>query len=114
MRNALLILLMAASPAFADDWQVLSGDEITAALTDRMLRYEGGETQQFDANGTTRYESPEVSNGQWRVTGDQYCSQWPPSDRWACYDVQGEAAGLDIRFIAGDGSISTGRYADLP
>jgi hypothetical protein len=96
----------------AEDWPRLTGDQIAAALTARLLVYDGGERQQFNADGTTRYESPEVSQGQWRVTGDQYCSQWPPSDRWACYDVEGQ--GQDIRFIAGDGSVATGRYADLP
>jgi hypothetical protein len=113
MRKALLMFLLRATPAMADDWQALTGDQITLALTARVLAYDGGETQQFNADGTTRYESPDVSHGQWRVQGDQYCSQWPPSDRWSCYGVQAEAAGLDIRFVAGDGSVSTGRYIDL-
>jgi hypothetical protein len=112
MRATIMILLLAASPAMAEDWARLTGDQITQALTARLVVYDGGERQQFNADGTTLYESPEPSQGQWRITGDQYCSQWPPSDRWACYDV--EAQGLDIRFIAGDGSVATGRYADLP
>ena len=112
MRMALMMVLL-ATPAMAEDWLALTGDQITAALTARVVAYEGGERQQFNADGTTIYESPDISSGQWRVTDDQYCSQWPPSDRWACYDVQAEAAGLDIRFIAGDGSIATGRYIDL-
>lgn len=114
MRKALMIFLMTAGPAMAEDWTPLTGDQITAALTARVLVYDGGARQQFNADGSTPYESPEVSQGQWRVEGDQYCSQWPPSDRWSCYGVEAEAAGLDIRFIAGDGSVSTGRYADLP
>jgi hypothetical protein len=112
MRAILMMLVLAATPAIAEDWTVLTGDQIRTALTARLLVYEGGARQQFNADGTTRYESPDVSHGQWRVTGDRYCSQWPPSDRWACYDVA--AQGVDIRFTAGDGSVSTGRYADLP
>jgi len=23
----------------------------------------------------------------WQVRGDQYCSQWPPSESWSCYDL---------------------------
>ncbi len=113
MRTALMIFLLSTAPAMADDWATLTGDQISIALIARVLAYTGGETQQFNADGTTLYESPDISRGQWRVTGDEYCSQWPPSDRWSCYTVQAEAAGLDIRFIAGDGSVSTGRYIDL-
>lgn len=113
MRVALMMFMLSTAPAMADEWKPLSGDQITQALTARVLRYDGGETQQFNADGTTQYESPEVSNGQWRVMGSEYCSRWPPSDRWSCYGVEMEAAGLDIRFIAGDGSIATGRHMDL-
>jgi hypothetical protein len=113
MRKSLMILILMAQPALADEWATLTGAQITQALTARLLQYDGGERQQFNADGTTLYESPDASHGQWRVTGDQYCSQWPPSDRWSCYDVEGEATGLNIRFIAGDGSVSTGRYIDL-
>ncbi len=112
MRSALMMFLLCATPAMAEDWTTLSGDQITQALTARLLRYEDGARQQFNADGTTIYESPDISHGQWRVTGDQYCSQWPPSDRWSCYDVAQN--GLDIRFVAGDGSAAIGRYADLP
>ncbi len=111
MRAALLMMIL-ATPAMADDWTALSGDQITAALTARVLVYEDGARQQFNADGTTPYESPEISQGQWRVTGDQYCSQWPPSDSWSCYDIAQN--GLMIRFVASDGSVATGHYADLP
>jgi hypothetical protein len=112
MRMALTMVLL-ATPAMAEGWVALTGDQIARALAARMVAYEGGEMQQFNADGTTHYESPDISHGQWGVQGDEYCSQWPPSDRWSCYGVEVEAAGLDIRFIAGDGSIATGRYIDL-
>jgi hypothetical protein len=111
MRATLMMLLLGAAPAMADDWAALTGDQIKTALTARVLVYADGARQQFNADGTTPYESPEISHGQWRVTGDQYCSQWPPSDRWSCYDVAQN--GFDIRFVAGDGSAVVGRYADL-
>ncbi|MGL5010350.1 MAG: hypothetical protein ACRC6I_10740 [Paracoccaceae bacterium] len=111
MRISLVLLMFAASPALADDWATLKGNAITSALTDRLLTYADGARQQFNAGGTTLYENPAPSTGQWRVEGDRYCSQWPPSDRWTCYDVA--ANGLDLRFVADDGSITEGRYADL-
>jgi hypothetical protein len=112
MRATLMMLVLAATPALADEWVTLSGVQIKTALTARVLVYADGAQQQFNADGTTPYENPEISHGQWRVTGDQYCSQWPPSDRWSCYDVA--QRGSDIRFVASDGSASIGQYADLP
>jgi hypothetical protein len=47
------------------------------------------------------------------VQGDLYCSVWPPSDRWDCYDIARSARGLDIRFTGDDGSVTVGRYVDL-
>ena len=107
---ALLALLpvMGAAPALAEDWERLAGPEITAALSARVLGYPDGTLQDFFADGRTLYgESP----GRWVVRDDRYCSLWPPSDRWDCYAV--ERQGLDIRFIADDGSTTIGRYVDL-
>lgn len=112
MRKSLMLLMLCVQPAIAEDWAKLSGDQITAALTARILVYQDGARQQFNAGGSTLYESPAPSTGSWRVEGDRYCSQWPPSDRWSCYNVA--QSGLDIRFTADDGSASTGRYADIP
>jgi hypothetical protein len=117
MRQLILILaslpsLALASMAQAQDWQPLDGKAIKTALTARLLAYEDGTTQQFDADGSTIYTADKPSNGQWRVEGDQYCSVWPPSDRWSCYDIARSVDGLGIRFTGGDGSESTGKYID--
>ena len=118
MRQFMVILdllwsLTLASPALAQDWQPLDGAAIKNALTARVLAYDDSASQQFNADGSTIYTTDTPSLGRWRVTGNQYCSQWPPSDLWSCYDVARSAKGLDIRFTAGDGSNSVGRYIDL-
>ena len=43
----------------------------------------------FSPDGNTGYYSMSrpPSTGGWRIQGNQYCSVWPPSDRWECYDV---------------------------
>jgi hypothetical protein len=113
MRTVLAMLLL-AGPAMAEDWARLDGPGITAALTARVLGYEGGATQNFYADGRTLYESGgSPSWGTWRVEGDRYCSRWPPRDAWDCYAVEAEARGLDLRFVGEGGAVTTGRYQDL-
>ncbi len=107
------VVMMFAVPACAESWQVLSADQIAAALVSRTLGYPGGATQGFLADGATRYDTGDVSYGHWRVQGDQYCSNWSPSDRWDCYTLAVDARGLKLRFTAKDGSATLGRYIDL-
>ena len=122
MRNLILvqtlILAITAAPllattAKADDWQPLDAVSIKTALAARKVTYKDGATQQFNADGSTTYTANRPSKGRWRIDGPQYCSQWPPSDQWSCYDVAISGAGLDLRFTAADGSESVGRYVDL-
>jgi hypothetical protein len=108
MRALALVLAIWPTLAFGDDWNVLTGPEITTALSARELVYEDGTRQSFKADGATYFGD---TTGTWRIDGDQYCSVWPPSDRWACYGV--EVSGLDVRFVAADGSATTARYDDL-
>jgi hypothetical protein len=108
----ILALVMLAAPAAAEDWRALTGAEITAALTARVLAYDGA-TQNFFADGRTLYEAGGPSWGAWRVDGDRYCSQWPPRDAWDCYAVEAEARGLDLRFVGKGGEVTVGRYVDL-
>lgn len=90
---------------------MLDGQGITAALSARVVQYTGGQRQDFFADGRTVYESGgSPSWGQWRVEGDRYCSVWPPSDRWSCYEVASK--GLEIRFQDG-GEATVGQYVDL-
>ena len=107
----LLIALLAPNVARAEGWTRLDSAGIEAALIDRALRYEGA-WQDFSASGSTRYVTDRESLGRWAARDGQYCSVWPPSDTWACYDVDRSGDGESIRFVAGDGSASVGTYAE--
>ncbi|SFS07598.1 hypothetical protein [Yoonia litorea] len=109
MTRVLIAVLMLAVPAQADGWRVMSGAEITRALTDRTLIYSAA-TQRFYASGRTLYDAGRESWGYWAVRGDQYCSQWPPSDGWDFYDMATD--GTQLRFIASDGSTTDGAFAE--
>jgi hypothetical protein len=109
MRRAVLAMVLIPCMALAEEtWTPLTGTAITTALADRELVYADGTRQTFRPGGETYYGD---STGNWRIEGDQYCSVWPPSDRWACYGVA--VNGLDVRFVAADGSATQGRYDDL-
>jgi hypothetical protein len=107
---ALVAGLMAVLPglAHAEAWQPLDGPAITAALSARVLGYPDGTLQDFFADGRTLSGE---SRGHWEVRGDQYCSVWPPSERWTCYQV--DQSGLDVRFTDTSGATTIGRYVDL-
>lgn len=115
MLRVVLMSLLLAAPALAEGWRPLTSAEIQAALSGRSLVYEDGTTQNFFSDGRTLYRAGADAGageswGKWWVAGDQYCSTWPPSETPACYDV--EAEGQDVRFRGGDGSVSSGHYAD--
>ncbi len=105
---------MTGAAAAQSDWVTLTGDGIRSALTGKTLSYDDGAIQNFREGGATTYDNGIPSQGNWRIEGDQYCSLWPPSDRWACYAVDQRAGGQDIRFVAGDGGTTTGRYVASP
>lgn len=106
---AFLMLLAPMAPlapmAHAEGWQILSGPEISTVLSKTKLQYADA-SQVFYASGRTLYSSGRPSWGYWRVEGDQYCSQWPPGDLWACYGMA--RLGDILRFIAEDGSTTDG------
>ncbi|WP_299739308.1 hypothetical protein [uncultured Roseobacter sp.] len=93
----------------AEDWVPMSGEEIRAALTDRKLQYANA-WQDFRVSGRTLYNAGADSWGYWRVEGDQYCSQWPPSDLWACYGMA--RSGDQLRFVGQGDDITDAVYAD--
>ncbi|MFZ1660620.1 MAG: hypothetical protein WAT77_01580 [Paracoccaceae bacterium] len=116
MRQLVLVLglIAAAGAAFAEEgWRKLGADELNKALAARTVAYENGASQTFDIVGTTDYDSGTFSAGKWKIDGDRYCSVWPPSEKWACYDVEVSSDGLGLKFIADDGSATIGRYVDL-
>lgn len=102
-----LVFALLGTPAWADTR--LDGAAITAALTGKVLTFDDGASQSFNADGETIYTKGPASIGHWQVRGDLYCSVWPPSDHWACYDVS--QSGDSISFTAEDGSASVGHVA---
>jgi len=102
------MLLALANFCSADQekgWQELNGVEIEKVLTGITLDY-AFTWQDFRASGKTLYNAGADSWGNWRVEGNQYCSQWPPRDLWDCYWVL--RAGDHIRFTGKHGDITDG------
>lgn len=99
-----------ASGALAADWQRLDSAAIRDALEGRKLVYDSGAWQSFSATGGTLYNAGRDSWGSWSVREGRYCSVWPPSDLWACYDV--EVTGNKLRFIGDSGDITEGTYSN--
>ncbi|MFK7835450.1 MAG: hypothetical protein AB8B60_04460 [Sulfitobacter sp.] len=98
----MMLALVLPMAAWAEDagWEPLSGAQISAVLTGKTLDY-GTQWQDFRASGRTLYFSGQDAWGYWGVRGDQYCSMWPPSDLWACYDMARK--GGMVRFIGQGG-----------
>lgn len=98
-------LIFWAGLGLAQDWQELDGKGISAALSGKVLDY-GNAKQEFFVSGRTVYEAGEPSWGNWAVRSAQYCSTWPPSDKWDCYDMT--RAGNLVRFIDSSGNVTEG------
>ncbi|WP_299703168.1 hypothetical protein [uncultured Tateyamaria sp.] len=110
MRRFALILTLMGSPAAAEDWEVMTGEQIRDALTGRTLAYPDT-TQDFRMSGRTLYiYKGRESWGYWRIEDDQYCSQWPPNDMWACYTM--DRKNDMLRFVGQGGDITEASYAD--
>ena len=109
MRNiiALLTSFFMISAANADP-QKLNAAQITELLGDKTIYNMPNATpseQIFQKAGATYYsENGNQSQGAWKVEGDKYCSVWPPSQNWVCYDITVD--GNTIRFISPSGKIS--------
>ncbi len=110
MRLFSAVLLCFATPLAAQEqWQPLSGVEITEILLDTTWDF-GDAWQAFFASGRTNYNAGRDSWGYWETRGDSYCSQWPPADGWACYKVDRAPldAGVKIRFVGESGDETIG------
>ncbi|WP_299352928.1 hypothetical protein [uncultured Shimia sp.] len=105
MRRIALIFMLCATPVLGQNWQTLDNAGIQAVLTGQTVDYENA-WQEFLPSGRTLYNAGEDSWGYWEVRGEQYCSQWPPADGWACYDV--ERDGQKVRFIGESGHATFG------
>lgn len=80
----------------------LSGAEIQTILVNKILY--GKDTEQiFQKSGATFYGvGGGQSQGNWKIEKDKYCSQWPPNQSWACYDITQD--GNKFTFISKDGN----------
>lgn len=107
-----IVWIMALWPGLmgAQEADLMSGAQIEAALTGQKLIYEGGAWQDFRESGRSLYNAGRDSWGYWAVRGDRYCSQWPPSDSWACFDMQRAPDG--VTFIGDHGDVTTGVFAE--
>ena len=80
----------------------LSGAEMQIILSDKILYGKDAE-QIFLKSGVTFYASGGgQSQGNWKIESEKYCSQWPPNQSWACYDITQD--GNRITFISKDGN----------
>lgn len=110
MRRFALILALWPGFLAAEEFRTLAGDEILSVLTGQKLDYGEGISQTFDDTMLTQYFAGGPSAGRWAVQGDRYCSLWPPSDLWACYDVQQRDD--VIRFIDDSGGTTDGTIVE--
>ncbi|MEM6310096.1 MAG: hypothetical protein AAF754_08600 [Pseudomonadota bacterium] len=110
MKRLALLAILLGSPALTEEFVPMTGADVLDALTGSTLLYDSGSWQDFRASGRTLYNAGQDSWGYWAVRDDQYCSQWPPSDMWACYDMA--RAGDVIRFIGQAGDTTDGRFKD--
>jgi len=108
MLAACAIALMAflSAPAVQAGEEPLTGDQIKEILSGNTVFGEQKGTpwkQYFDADGATIYISGEdaPSPGRWAVREDRFCSQWPPSDKWDCYDMTGAGENVTWIFVGG-------------
>lgn len=111
MKLGVLTLMMLPSAAISDEWvRLLTDEAVFEAIADRTIEYDAYTFQIFEAGGGTQYFTERMSEGRWAARAGQYCSTWPPSDTWACYDIQ--VNGERVRFIASDRSVSEGFYRE--
>jgi hypothetical protein len=109
--RAILVMMALVVSASADE-VAMKGPDILKTLTG--ARVQGSNwSQSFEAGGATVYAGADgkQSSGRWDVRGDEYCSQWPPSDAWACYAMATDttADGVTIIWISADGSRESAR-----
>ena len=97
------MILMCGLATMAQAEEVkLTGPQISEALSEMEVK--GGDNGQassqiFRSNGATFYAVGQAQQiGNWKVVDDKYCSVWPPSEHWVCYDVFRD--GKAIRFLS--------------
>ena len=112
MRGVVLaVLVMCAGPVLAEDnWRKLTTEaEAREAIEDRFLTFQFSQ-QWFYKSGKTLSDTGRPSWGNWRPQGGQYCSEWPPSSVWTCYDLYLNADASKLRFDGPGGDSTVGTY----
>jgi hypothetical protein len=101
MHKILLASLLMFTSAQAAETNLTSA-QMQMILSDKVLY--GKEAEQiFQKSGITFYSAGgSQSQGNWKIDGEKYCSQWPPNEAWACYDMTQD--GDKITFISKDGN----------
>ena len=75
-----------------------------AALLPTVVATGKDTRQTFSKAGATTYAfKGRDSYGNWRVQGDQYCSQWPPADGWACFGLLADDEAKTIIWLDASG-----------
>jgi hypothetical protein len=101
MKKILLASMLFIIPVAAAETK-LSGAEMQSILNDKILYGKDAE-QIFQKSGVTFYSAGgNQSQGYWKIDGEKYCSQWPPNEAWACYDITQD--GNKITFVSKDGN----------
>jgi hypothetical protein len=94
MRIATMFICLAIGIASAQAGEKLSGPQIEALLNDSTAWYvpltATSARQYFHKNGETPYVDGKGDKtfGEWVVRGDKYCSLWPPSEHWSCFEME--------------------------
>lgn len=92
-RAAQFVVILLGAFAFSN---VVMADELSAALSGKTVAgvRDGVHWRQyFDANGVTTFiqKGGRSSYGEWEIRDGRYCSVWPPSSIWTCYDTRVES-----------------------
>ena len=86
MRYIAILAILFPTSTFAGEARLTSED--IDALLPTIVVTTDTTRQTFSARGATTFtDRGRDSYGTWAARGGQYCSQWPPADGWACYDV---------------------------
>ena len=110
MRALAFAGIFAGSAAAAQDFAPVAEDAaITALLAGQVVVFDAYTYQSFGADGRTQFVTERMADGLWEARDGRYCSQWPPSERWDCYDLSVD--GQDVRFTSDTGVTSAGVIA---
>jgi hypothetical protein len=107
-RFTIIFYLAFSLTTVAASEKTLIAQEINAALNNVTLHStENGRAikQVFQSSGVTftiDVKTKAQSLGFWRLEANKYCSQWPPSEHWACYDVMANQYG--VVFVSSTGT----------